>query len=114
MKLTQKKCIPCEDSSIKPFTKVQAREYAVLVPTWELATNAKKISRTVLFKDFVKALAFVNKVGTLAEKEGHHPDIIINYNKVTFELWTHSIGGLSENDFIIAAKINALLGKLKK
>ncbi len=108
MKLTQKKCIPCEDKSIKPFTRPQAKEYAILVPEWTLAKNAQKISRTVMFPDFVQALKFVNRVGKLAEREGHHPDISIHYNQVSFELWTHSIKGLSENDFILAAKINAL------
>jgi 4a-hydroxytetrahydrobiopterin dehydratase len=108
MNLTKKKCIPCEDKTMKPFTTKQAKEYMKHVPKWELAKNAKKISRTWLFKDFVKALAFVTKVAKVAEREGHHPNISIDYNKVTLDLWTHSIGGLSENDFIVAAKINAL------
>lgn len=111
MKLTQKKCIPCEDKNMKPFTRPQAKEYAVLVPEWILAKNAQKISRTVLFSDFVQALKFVNSVGKLAEREGHHPDISIHYNQVVLDLWTHSIKGLSENDFILAAKIDALLRK---
>lgn len=111
MKLTQKKCIPCEDKTMQPFTRPQAKEYAVLVPEWTLSRDAKKITRTVVFPDFVTALAFINRVGKLAEREGHHPDIAIHYNQVVFDIWTHSIKGLSENDFIIAAKIDALLRK---
>lgn len=105
MNLTKKKCIPCEDKSIKPFTKKEALVYMKEVPQWEVI-KGKQISRTWLFKDFVQALKFVNSVGKLAEKEGHHPDVLISYNKVVLDLWTHSIGGLSENDFILAAKID--------
>lgn len=108
MKLAQKKCIPCEDKSIQPFTRPQAKEFAGLVPGWILAKNAQKISRTYLFPDFVHALKFVNRVGKIAEREGHHPDIAFHYNQVVLDLWTHSIKGLSENDFIVAAKISAI------
>lgn len=79
--------------------------YMKEIPQWEII-KGKQISRTWLFKDFVQALKFVNSVGKLAEKEGHHPDVLISYNKVVLDLWTHSIGGLSENDFILAAKID--------
>jgi len=76
------------------------------VPGWEHQDGA--LVRTVKFKDFVGSMAFVNKVAEVAEAEGHHPDIHISWNKVTLTLTTHAIGGLSENDFILAAKINAL------
>lgn len=109
--LTKKKCIPCEDANMKPFTKNQAQEYLALVPGWELAKNNKSISRTVLLKNFVTALKKVNDVGAIAEQEGHHPDIAIHYNRVDLKLYTHSIGGLTENDFIVAAKINRLFKK---
>ena len=79
--------------------------YMKEIPQWEII-KGKQISRTWLLKDFVQALKFVNSIGKLAEKEGHHPDILISYNKVVLDLWTHSIGGLSENDFILAAKID--------
>jgi 4a-hydroxytetrahydrobiopterin dehydratase len=108
MNLSKKKCIPCEDKSVKPLTKKAALEYMKEVPKWELAKNAKKITRKWLFKDFVQALKFTNVVGKIAEKNGHHPDISISYNKVMLDLYTHSIGGLTENDFIVAAKINTL------
>ena len=72
-------------------------------------TDNKKISKTFKFADFKEAMKFVNKVADLAENEGHHPDINISYNKVEIILWTHAIGGLSTNDFIVAAKIDQLL-----
>ena len=85
------------------------------VPGWALATDDDpdkglknaRIFKEYKFKDFIGAMNFVDKVAELAEEEGHHPDIHINYNKVLLELWTHAIGGLSENDFILAAKIDA-------
>lgn len=108
MKLSKKKCVPCEDKTMKSFTKKQALILMPEIIGWELAKNSKKISRTWLFKNFMLAMKFVNKIADLAEREGHHPDIAIFYNKVTIDLWTHSIGGLSENDFIVAAKINKI------
>ena len=68
----------------------------------------KKIKHEFKFKDFKQAITFINKVAEVAESEGHHPDIYVFYNKVVIELWTHAIGGLSENDFIVAAKIEPL------
>lgn len=79
-----------------------------MVPHWKLEKN-KKIKRMIEFKDFVQALTFVNQVGKLAEQEGHHPDIEIQWNKVILTLWTNAIGGLSTNDFILARKINAIV-----
>ncbi len=78
------------------------------VPGWDLAQDGSRISRAFTFKDFHEALAFVNQVGTIAEEEGHHPDIHWWWNTVKLELTTHAIKGLSTNDFILAAKINAL------
>lgn len=70
--------------------------------------GGSKITKTFTFKNFKQAMSFVNKVADLAEREGHHPDIEISWNKVTLTLWTHAIGGLSQNDFIVAAKVNVL------
>ncbi|MDP2676225.1 MAG: 4a-hydroxytetrahydrobiopterin dehydratase [bacterium] len=107
--LTQKKCVPCEGGT-PPLKKENIEEFHRQVPGWAVADNHRKISRDFKFKDFKEALAFVNKVGDIAETEGHHPDILIHsWNKVSIELWTHAIGGLSDNDFIMAAKIDALL-----
>jgi len=103
--LTQKKCEPCE-GGVPPMSDEQAEEFLQKVPGWE--KEGKKIQREFKFKDFVEAMKFVNKVADLAESEDHHPDIHIYWNKVQLVLWTHAIGGLSENDFILAAKVNEL------
>ena len=105
MELDQKKCIPCE-SGDTPLTEEEAKKILVKTPNWKLMGG--KIEREFVFKNFVEAMKFVNMVGDLAESEGHHPDIHIHWNKVTLELWTHSVNGLSENDFIVAAKVNTL------
>lgn len=86
----------------------KAHEYLSQTLGWALAEDKKSIKKEFSFKDFVQAMAFVNKVAEIAESEGHHPDLHIFYNKVKIELSTHAIGGLSENDFIVAAKVNAL------
>ena len=104
MDLTQKHCKPCE-GVVKPFTPDQIEKYnSALTTVWEVIDN-KKISRNFTFKNFKQAIAFVNKVADIAESESHHPDIHISYNRVTLILWTHAIGGLSINDFILAAKL---------
>lgn len=77
-------------------------------PGWDVTEDGKKIRREFLFKNFKEAMVFVNKVADIAESEGHHPDLHVFYNRVVVELWTHAIGGLSENDFIVAAKVNEL------
>ena len=105
MELDQKKCIPCKSGGMS-LTEDEAKKILVKTPNWELKKN--KIEREFVFKNFVDAMKFVNKVGDIAESEGHHPDIHIYWNKVKLELWTHSVKGLSENDFIVAAKINIL------
>lgn len=105
--LTTKKCIPCEGKGIKPMSLEDAEKLVVEVVGWHLH-GSTKIIREFLFSDFAQAIAFVNKVAVIAESEGHHPNITIHYNKVILELYTHSIGGLHENDFILAAKINQL------
>ncbi len=105
MELDQKKCIPCESGDM-PLTQEEAKKILVKTPNWKL--KGTKIEREFVFKNFVEAMKFVNMVGDLAESEGHHPDIHIHWNKVKLELWTHSVNGLSENDFIVAAKVNTL------
>lgn len=106
MDLSQKHCIPCEGGTL-PLPANAVAEYLRRVPAWNVI-DGKKISREFKFKDFQAAMAFVNCVAVIAEAEQHHPDISIFYNLVRLELWTHAIGGLSENDFILAAKIDAI------
>lgn len=106
--LTDKKCVACE-GGIPPLTEAEISVFKPEVPAWEVSPDTKSISRQFTFKDFKEALAFVNRVGALAEEEGHHPDIkLFEYKHVLISLWTHAIGGLSENDFILAAKIDTL------
>lgn len=100
-----KKCVPCE-GGVEPMGREEAEEYLKETPGWTL--NEGLISRQFKFQDFKQAMEFVGKVAELAESEGHHPDIHISYNIVRLESYTHAIGGLSENDFILAAKINEL------
>lgn len=105
MELYEKRCVPCESGGT-PMPSEDVRRSLAEVPGWLL--DGKKMHREFVFKDFVEAMAFVNRVAEIAESEGHHPDLQIHWNKVLVELWTHSIGGLSENDFIVAAKINLI------
>lgn len=104
--LTTQRCIPCSSGG-EPLPAEQARELAREVPSWRLRENA--IEREFKFADFRQALDFVNRVAALAEEEGHHPDIFISYNLVRLTLFTHKVGGLTKNDFILAAKTDRLL-----
>jgi 4a-hydroxytetrahydrobiopterin dehydratase len=108
MDLTSKKCIPCEGGA-KPFRSEQIEEYRKEISSeWQIL-SLKKIERKFKFKDFKEAIKFVNKTADIAEEEQHHPDIKIFYNLVTITLWTHAVDGLSENDFILASKIDDIL-----
>lgn len=106
MKLTEQKCMACEGGVI-PFSVEEAIVLLGQVPGWLLLDDKKTISKEYLWKDFKEALAFVNRVGNIAESEGHHPDIhLTNFKEVRVDLSTHAIDGLSQNDFILAAKID--------
>ena len=113
--LKRKHCVPCHNKNIQPFERNAAEKYLSEIVGWTLSEmdGHLMIKKEFIFKPiergFEKALQFVNKVGRIAEDEGHHPDIHIHYHKVILEFWTHAIGGLSENDFIMAAKIDELL-----
>ena len=104
--LSEKRCVACE-GDVPPMPKEEAMK---LMPElhgdWKLGDG--EISRSFTFKDFKEAMAFVNRIAPIAEEEGHHPDIAIFYNKVDIRLSTHAIHGLSENDFILAAKIDKI------
>ncbi len=90
------------------MTREEVEKYLPEVPGWKFSEDVKSISRKFTFQNFKEAIRFVNLVADIAEEEDHHPDILINYKRVTFTLTTHAIGGLSENDFIMAAKIDTL------
>ncbi len=107
MKLTDKKCVPCE-GGVPPLSDAEIKNYLAQLKTdWEVV-EAKKIKKQFKFKNFKEAMHFINKVAELAESENHHPDMHIYYNRVIIELWTHAAGGLSENDFILAAKVELI------
>ena len=106
--LVSKKCVPCEGGT-PALSREQVKKLLPQIQGWITGSDFKKISRDFKFKDFKAALDFVSKVAEVAEAEGHHPDILIHgWNRVRLELSTHAIGGLSENDFIMAAKIDGL------
>jgi 4a-hydroxytetrahydrobiopterin dehydratase len=106
--LASKHCVPCR-GGIPPLTGEEAQRLLPGAPGWRLEENGTRLVRRFEFEDFKKAIEFVNRVADIAEEQGHHPDIAIHWNKVDLVLWTHKIGGLHENDFILAAKINRLL-----
>lgn len=106
MDLTKKHCVPCE-GGIQPLSQSEENSFIKSTPSWILIRDGvHKLTRQFKFKDFKQTMFFVNKIAKLAESEGHHPDIKIVYNKVSLDLFTHAVEGLSENDFIMAAKIN--------
>ncbi|MCB0807171.1 MAG: 4a-hydroxytetrahydrobiopterin dehydratase [Bacteroidales bacterium] len=105
MELKEKSCIPCE-GGVDPLTKAEVSDYlGKLKVGWKTA-DFKKIHKNYPFKDFKQAMDFANKVANIAESENHHPDMCVHYGSVDMEISTHAIGGLSENDFILAAKID--------
>lgn len=104
--LTEKKCVPCEGGTA-PMTEEEVEKYLGQVSGWE-HVSGENIEKEFSFPDFKQTLSFVNRVGELAEEEDHHPDISFGYGRATISLTTHAIGGLSENDFILAAKIDEL------
>ncbi len=108
MGLSAKTCVPCR-GGIPPLSKKEAEKLISEVPGWELKEGAAKIERKFKFDHFVSALKFVNKVGDLAESEGHHPDINLGWGYCNIIFYTHKINGLHENDFIMAAKVNQLI-----
>ena len=110
--LNQMKCTVCKEGDI-PLNDREIAEYLTQVPGWSSITenNIPKIERIFLFKDYTEALAFTNQVADLAEQEGHHPSIRLDWGKVTVTWWTHKIKGLHQNDFIMAAKTNDLFQK---
>ena len=110
--LLQKKCLPCE-GGVEACSLEQARSYGLAVRNWILRGDGKWIDRTARFRNFAEMMHAVHRIAELAEQEGHHPDLhLTGYRNLKIELTTHAIGGLSENDFILAAKIDAILAEL--
>ena len=104
--LARKHCQPCE-GGVPALDDKQTKDFLSQVTGWE--AREKKLHKSFTFRDFKEAMGFLVQVAFVAESEGHHPDFAVQWNRVDFTIWTHAIGGLSENDFIIAAKLDAAL-----
>jgi 4a-hydroxytetrahydrobiopterin dehydratase len=104
--LASKNCVPCK-GGVPPLAGKELEELARQVPQWKVV-EGHHIRRDFKFADFAQALAFVNKVGAIAEEQGHHPDILLSWGKAEVTTWTHKINGLTESDFILAAKIDRI------
>jgi len=104
--LAERQCVPCR-GGVPPLQGDELKELADQLPGWEVI-NGHHLQRTYKFKDFREALDFVNRVGELAEEQGHHPDICFGWGKADISIWTHKINGLTESDFVLAAKIDKL------
>ena len=103
----EKRCMPCE-GGVKPFTPGEAEKHLASFPDWSLGEDGKAIRKEYRFKNFKEVIAFFNRIAAVAEQENHHPDLRIGYSRVQVELSTHAIKGLSENDFVLAAKFDAV------
>ena len=109
--LINKKCVPCEGDII-PFDISEIHKYQKKVDDWDIIKDEKKIfylNKKFKFKNFLESQSFINKVGEISENEGHHPDILFGWGYAKINITTHAIEGLSENDFILAAKIDQLV-----
>ena len=112
--LIKKRCVTCEGGAA-PLTTEQVQELLPSVSEWKLSPDRKRIRREWRVRDFMTALDFFQRIAQIAEAEDHHPDLhLTDYRKVAIEIWTHAVGGLTENDFILAAKIDQLPIELKR
>ena len=105
-KLAEKHCVPCR-GGVPPLTPEQIKPLAIQLNDWRVV-NSHHVERQFKFPDFKTALDFVNAVGRIAEEEAHHPDIYLAWGKVEVKIWTHKIDGLTESDFVLAAKIDRI------
>jgi len=112
--LSTKRCVPCE-GGVPPLSRDAAETLIRSLEGWDIDPDAKLITRSWTMKNFMAGIDFFNKVAALAEEEGHHPDLHLEgYRRVTISLWTHAVGGLTENDFIMAAKINQVPVQIRR
>ena len=107
MELAKKKCVPCE-GSMSALGPARVADLLNQVPKWQVEPDEGELHKRFQFENFVETMAFVRRMAELAEAEGHHPDFCVRYDVLDVTLTTHAIGGLSENDFILAAKIDQL------
>lgn len=106
MELADKKCLSCAGHN-QVLSQPEAASLLKQLSDWKLE-KGKMLNKTYVVKDFAEALALANRIGALAEEEGHHPDLLVRWGSLGVTIWTHSLDGLSENDFILAAKIDRL------
>ncbi len=112
--LCSKKCVPCE-GGVPPLTTTEAADLCRQLSGWSITTDGQRIRKEWVFRHFDAAIAFFHRVALLSNAEGHHPDLhLVQFRRVAIEIWTHAIGGLSENDFILAAKIDELPTELSR
>lgn len=112
--LRQKRCVSCE-SGVPALSPEQVRNLLGTIPAWQLVGDGKRIRREWRVRDFLEGMAFFERIAQIAQAEDHHPDLhLVGYRNVTVEIWTHAVGGLTENDFILAAKIDEVPVELKK
>ena len=104
--LAKKRCKPCE-GGVKPFSAEESKQLLKELNGWTIENG--RLAKTFAFQNYYETMAFVNALAWVSHREDHHPDLSVGYNKCRVEYWTHAIGGLSENDFICAAKADALL-----
>jgi 4a-hydroxytetrahydrobiopterin dehydratase len=105
MDLANKHCVPC-DGSVPRLSPEEAATFLEETPRWTLGDE--RLERSFEFRDFAEAIRFVNAMADVAEAEGHHPDFSVHWNRVDVSIWTHAVGGLTENDFILAARIDGI------
>ncbi len=110
--LAAQTCLPCQ-GGVPPLAGKELEELRRKLPDWEVVTG-QHLRHAFTFPDFEQALAFVNRVGDLAEQQGHHPDIFLTWGKVEITIWTHKVEGLTESDFILAAKVEQLYTPYEK
>ena len=110
--LAKMKCGPCK-GGVPALSPDEIAPLAAQTPGWEIA-NGHHLHRLVRTRDFAESLALANRIGAIAEKAGHHPDLLVAWGRVGIEIFTHMIDGLTRNDFILAAKINELLGRKRR
>jgi len=106
MSLSEKHCVPCK-GGVPPLAGAELKRLQQELPEWQVV-DGHHLLRSFTFPDFKTALDFVNKAGAIAEEEGHHPDLFLSWGKVEVKIWTHKIDGLTESDFILAAKIGKI------
>ena len=104
--LAERQCVPCR-GGVPPMKGDEIKNYSEQLPDWQVV-NEHHLQKTYRFKDFRETLDFVSRIGSLAEEQGHHPDICFGWGKAEVTIWTHKIDGLTESDFVLAAKIDKL------